>query len=461
MIPRNQIYMRTSELSSLTAMPANGGRIDKKLLLVDYYFPPMGGSGVRRTLGWIKYLREYGWSPLMVTVRGGDASIHDPSLGDRIPADILVHRAPSFEPVRFAKRALRNSPLPLRRLIPWIFFPDRRIGWLLPAIAAGIHILRSQPIDLICSTYSDTITAHLIAYVLKMVSGKPWVADFQDPWSEPYVSSFPTSLHRNIAQVIEQAILKKADHVIVTTSAVRDAYAQKYPSLVRGNVSVIPIGFDSDPFQTTPPASHRSSFRITHFGVFWGSRSPAPFLKGLAQAIKIDNRLAGSIEVKFLGSFDPRYLAMTEEILRDFGLRGKVFLEGFVPYTDGVRILLDSDVLLLVADETEFGKRLVPCKLFDYLAAGRPILALAPEGEAARIVRGANAGMIVNPTDVSRIADAIVHLYGQWQGGHLRPATDKKYVQRFSCQETTKQFASLLDRLISSREVPLSQGEER
>jgi glycosyltransferase involved in cell wall biosynthesis len=346
-------------------------------------------------------------------------------------------------------------------MIPWIFFPDRRIGWLVPAVAAGIYVLRSQPIDLICSTYSDTITAHLIAYVLKMVSGKQWVADFQDPWSEPYVSSFPTALHRNIAQRIEQAILKKADHAIVTTSAVREAYAQKYPSLVRTNVSVIPIGFDSAPFHTKPSASPRSSFRITHFGVFWGSRSPAPFLKGLAQAIKIDRRLAGSIEVKFLGNFDPEYRAMTEGMLRDYGLRGTVFLEGFVPYMDGVKMLLDSDVLLLVADDTEFGKRLVPCKLFDYLAADKPILGLVPDGETARIVRGANAGMIVSPTDVSRIADAIVHLYRQWQEGHLRPATDKKYLQRFSCQETTKQFASLLNRLIASREIPLSQGEER
>jgi glycosyltransferase involved in cell wall biosynthesis len=402
----------------------------------------------------MKYIREYGWSPFVLTVRGGDVPFDDPSLNGDIPANAFVYRTLSFEPVRFAKRMLRRRPVKvgppyhldsLRRLIPWAF-PDRRIGWVPFAIATGMSVLRSHPIDIIYSTYSDTISAHVVAYALKVFSGTPWVADFQDPWSEPYVSALPSPLHRSIARHIEQTVFKTADHVIFTTNAIRETYGQKYRPAARASaMSVIPNGFDPEHFQRPRPDAGGSSLRIVHFGVFWGSRSPGPFLMGLAHAIKTNRRLAADIEVAFVGGFEPRYRRLSYRLLAAYQLEQRVRLVDPVSYLDGVDMLAGADVLLLVLDNTGCGKYLIPCKLFDYLAAGKPILALAPEGETARILRAANAGTIVDPDDVSQIAGAIVRLHEQWREGSLRCAAVREYVQQFSYRETTKSFVSILN----------------
>lgn len=441
----------------------------KKILIIDFFYPPAGGGGVRRTLGWVRYLRRHQWSPIVLTVRSGDCPFQDPSLHHRVPPETPVHRVPSVDPLRLAKKVLRRRPAQsdsgqgaqttyhldwLRGLAPWMLFPDSRLAWVLPAIAKGIALLRSEEIDVLYSTYSNAIAAHFIAYALKTISGKPWVADFQDPWSEGYVSYFPTVVHHTIACRIEEAIIKKSDHIIVTTRAVKQVYENKYRLGNTNRISVIPNGFDHELFATHAPAPRRSSFKLTHFGVFWGSRSPVPFLMGLAQAMKVEPRFAAHAEVQLVGGFEPRHRRAAQRLLKSLDLQRTVHLLEFMPYADGVRKLLDSDVLLLVLDNTDSGKHLVPAKLSDYLGAGKPILALAPEGEAARVVREANAGVVVDPDDIDAVAGAIIDLYTQWQGRGPGWAIQDSYAQRFSYQEITKSFVAVLNGITTAPTTP-------
>ncbi len=440
----------------------------KTILMVDYYFPPLAGSGVLRTVGYVKHLAEFGWTPIVLTVRSGEHYIYDVSLLQRIPDTVYVRRTASLEPVRLVKRLLawsagqrkeleadsRGSGRPLwrgwswvRNLERWILFPDRRIGWLPFAVTQAVAVNRCQSIDVLYST-STAVTSHLIAYLLKKLLHKPWVADFQDPWSQDYDLGFPSAFHKGWAEHLEYLILRNADRVTVTTGPLRRMLLDKHTTIPPNKLIVIPMGFDPDVFKEIQ-AVPQSKFTITHFGNFYSHRSPAPFLTALSLGVREHPGLARDVKVLFFGNFDAKMLALTEELLNRHKLAGIVRLEGTVPQKIGIQHLMSSDVLLLVTDAGGSGRNLIPSKLFEYLATGRPILALAPDGAPADIVRMARAGLIVEPDKVQAIRDAILELYRRWSEGRLAFPVDRELVRRFAWKELTAQFASVLEGVVT------------
>jgi hypothetical protein len=222
----------------------------KNILIIDYHFPPMAGVGVQRTLGYVRHLAEFGWQPVVLTVRPGDKSSWDRTLLERVPGTVNIQRTASIDPVRLSRRMSSRraaGPTPdttagppersqgdrpwkgprwIRDAQYWVFFPDQRIGWLPFALARAVGLSRVLPIDVIYST-SGAITSHLIACVLKRVLGKPWVADFQDPWvQDPYFRSLP--VHRKLGEWIEQTFLQQANRVTFTTEPLRAMFQQEY-----------------------------------------------------------------------------------------------------------------------------------------------------------------------------------------------------------------------------------------
>jgi len=453
--------------------------------MVDYFFPPIGGPGVQRTLGYVKHLAEFGWAPVVLTVRSGEFPIRDVSLLQSVPDAVVVHRTASLEPVRFVKRLLTwasgrrdgsggsslgsGRPLwrgsgRLRNLEKWILFPDRRIGWLPFAVARAVSMSRRQPVDIIYST-STAMTSHLIAYFLKRLLGKPWVADFQDPWLEDYVSHFPTAWHGRAAKRLEELVIRNADRVTVTNEPHRKIIEKSYPAIPPDKLVVIPMGFDPDVFRSVRAVTRRK-FTLTHLGNFYSVRSPATFLAALAKCLGEHEGLEQDIEVLFFGGFDAKVLSDTEQLLDRHGLREVVRLMGFVAHGTGLQHLMSSTVLLLVTDTGVGGRNQIPTKLLEYLATGRPILALAPDGVTAEIVRAANAGLIVRPDSVKDIGDAIFELYRRWRNGNLAFSVDHGVVRKFEWGELTARFASALDDALTcagtgrAKSVPVAIEEE-
>ncbi len=443
------------------------------VLIVDYFFPPVAGPGVARTLGYVNNLSKFGWIPIVLTAQSGDHHYFDISLMERVPSTVDVQRTLSLEPVRFAKRLLimsnsrgrtgldgvaTGSGRPSWRgsrwvsdVERWLLFPDRYIGWLPFAVARAVTLCRRKSIDVIYST-STAVTSHLIAYFLKRFLAKPWVADFQDPLSQNPLLNFASLLHKKALEKIEQLILRNADRVVVTTEEHQRMIQEKF-STRSDKFAVIPMGFDSAAFEGVR-AIRRPKFTLTHFGGFYGSRSPEFFLEALSECMSTRSSLADDVEVLFFGSFDAATLALTERLLARHGLREKVCLKGIVPYKVGLEYLASSAVLLLVADKGGWGRNMSSAKLPEYLAAGRPILALAPEGAIARVVRKARAGLIVEPDDVRGIQEAILELYQLWREGRLTSSVDHDVVRKFAWEELTAEFVAVLTSAVARRITP-------
>ncbi len=438
----------------------------KSVLVIDYYFPPSAGAGVHRTLGYVRHLAEFGWHPVVLTPEHGEHYFYDASLLQWIPPGLTVRRTRSIEPERFVKRILMRTMCdgdrpnhgggpPETRLArqawlrSWLMFPDRRIGWFPFAVGAALRLGRRVPIDVIYST-STAVTSHLVAYTLKTLWRKPWVADFQDPWTEEYDFSFPSPAHRRAALAIERLIVRHADRVTMTTGPMREIFRRKHPMVESEKLQVIPMGFDPQALvgiQRIP----RERFTITHFGNFYGTRSPAPFLRALGACAKRAPMLRGRVEVLFFGSFDPRMRNVAESLVEEHALGDMVHLRDSVSYREGMQHLMNSDVLLLVADAGGNGQCLIPSKLFEYFAVGRPILALAPPGAIAELMREANAGLVVSPDDEAAIEKAILALYDRWRRDALTNPPNRDFVATCTWQARTAQFAVVLDAAVNRR----------
>jgi glycosyltransferase involved in cell wall biosynthesis len=440
----------------------------KTVLIVDYYFPPLAGAGAHRSLGYVRHLQGFGWTPVVLTAEPGSHVFCDTTLVELIPEGLPVLRTASIEPDRLVKRvltrasrhptivrgrgpALRKLVSNLTRVSAWLMFPDRRIGWFPFAVAAGRGAGRRFSPDVIYST-STSVTSHLVADTLRMLWGIPWIADFQDPWTEPYATEFPTPLHRQAAIAVEHLIVHHADQVTVTTEPMRAAYRRRYPRAGADKFHVIPMGYDPRVFR----GLHRMpqhKFVVTHFGNFYATRSPGPFLQALAACLEREPSLRDNAEIRFVGSFEPRLRNVAESLTREHRLDGVLRLLDWVPYRDGLQHLMNSDVLLLVSDPGGCGQNLVPSKLFEYFAVGRPVLALAPPGAIAGLMREAKVGLVVPPDDVHGIQNAILALYRQWRENTLACQPNTEFVAGCTWQARTGRFAAVLDAALGRGEA--------
>ena len=450
-------------------------RSHRAVLMIDYFFPPIGGAGVRRTLGLVRHLADFGWSPTVLTVRQGDFNHYDFDLLQMVPTTVEVRRTASVEPFRFARRVLGRNVDPRKNLdrhgrssgVPWkgpglirdladlLLFPDRRIGWLPFAVAAALKSRRAQRFDALYST-STSVTSHLAALLVKKILGTPWVADFQDPWVDTEFRS--SGFRRTIAEHIESLVLRTADRVTFASEPVRAALQRRY-ALPPDRLMTVLLGFDPDSFAGIEPIA-RSKFTVTHFGSFSCGRSPGSFLRALAQSVRERPGLAEELEVLFFGSFEEEPLAETEALLTQHGLTDIVQLPGLVSYQIGLRYLLSSDILLLIAFPGDDGHNLIPTKLFDYLGAGKAILALLPDGPAADVVRQARAGDVVDPNDVGGIKDLILRLHERWKQGDRSFRADPEVVRRCTVREIARQFSTILDDMVGAAVAPRPRRDQ-
>ncbi len=444
----------------------DGRRGKRAILMIDYSFQPIGGAGSRRTLGYVTHLSRFGWRPIVLTVASGDAYYVDRSSLQTVPPEVTVIRTGSFEPMRYVRRflsstgegarlAARSTYRPavsgqaswIRSVGRWVQFPDRRVGWLPFALARCLVSGLGREIDLIYST-STAITSHLVARILRIVWDKPWVADFQDPWcwAQESLAMFPSVLHRRAAELLEFAILQAADHVTVTTEPIRDMLTRKHPGIPAGKISVIPMGFE--PEWTRRVRHAQDKFTITHLGTFYGPRSPVPFLRALGECLRVHPSMKHSVNVLFFGRFDAATLMETEAAIEEWGLGCVVSLYGPVEHEAAMQKLVDSDLLLLVTDPGTWGRTLVPSKVFEYLGARRPILALAPDGPLAQLLRQVGGAAIVQPTDLSAIAAAIWDFFSLWQQRRLEFAGNEDAIMRLTWARRTQDFVCTIERVM-------------
>ncbi len=430
----------------------------KRVLIFAYFFPPLGGAGVQRIVKFAKYLPTLGWEPTIVTVRSRDYWMADSGLARELGPGVRIQRTRSLTGLAVLRRlaprqagatqgGVRASSagiVRLRRLAGWVLIPDSYIGWVPYAIRAGEALLRERHYDCILTTSSPDST-HLIGQHLARRWRIPWVADFRDPWVRRLSFAPPTAWHRARHVTLERSILRQASRVTVTAEATRDDYLARYAELPREKVQVITNGYDEEDFaglSEVLPA--RDTMQVLHAGQLNPERPARPFLLGLQRFLSRTPHARGRLRVRFLGPCYAGDLAAA----RQLALSDVVTFEAGRTHREIVSELLRSHLLLLMEQDSERGGLILPGKIFEYLRAERPILALLPPGTAWDLVAGLGAGRCVRTGDLEGCAQALSTYFTEYEHGGP-PATSVAHEQlaRFERRALAARLAQLMDSL--------------
>lgn len=407
--------------------------------MVAYHYPPEGGSsGVLRTFKFSKFLPQYNWSPHILTLKESLYPQRDYGLAKDIPATVRVHRTFALDTAKHL--SVRG------RYLGALAVPDRYVGWFPFGLIRGLSVIRSHNIKVLFST-SPSPTAHLIAAMLKALTGIPWVADFRDPWIEEGLHPIPGSLRYHLESKLERAVISHADQVITTTPDLSDEMRRRYPTVEKSKMQCIYNGFDEADFESLALSSTNKKFEIIHAGLVTKEyRDPAPFLKSvsaLVQSGKIDR---SDLKLTFLGGGSYLGSAEFHDSLAQHGLEDVVEISAArISYKETLRRLHDSAVLL-VLQSTEDTRCLIPAKAFEYLRVGKPILALTTDGATEKLLKKYEDCSVANPDDQATQSDALLSFYDRWrQGGAWACAA--RNVMCYERAALTKELAQVFDRL--------------
>ncbi len=414
-----------------------------KVLLVTMYFPPSGGGGVQRPLKFATHLPELG---IETHVLAPDDSkwIHR---DDDLPPPTLawVHRARYLGPkgrkpaeelhgTQGLERFGRQLQLAGRRLL----VPDENVSWNLTAIPAAMRIVKREGIDVIVTT-SPPSSVHLVGAAVKRATGIPWLADLRDSVvAHPHRSAerLAVRVKEQGEHAIAKLITRNADAIVTVSEAIADEMRERSP---KGPVVTIANGSDFDDFAGIE--RHDSDrLRITHAGSFFGKRDPRPFLTALDRTGLTD------VTARFLGDFRSTDREWAEQL----SLGDRLELIPYAPRRRSLELQRDSEVLLLLIPEAGGrGKGVLSGKVFEYLAADRPILAVVPpDGAAAELIRAAGAGVVVAPDDIDGIVAALGDFHARWRAGTLdAPALSEEWRTKVSRRSRVQDFADVLEAL--------------
>jgi hypothetical protein len=430
----------------------------KRVLIITYYWPPSGGSGVQRWLKMSKYLPEYGWQPVIYTTKDAEYPITDPTLEKDVAPEAEVIRRPIVEPYNFYKKFLglkKQEKIKAgfaseskksgwkERLSVWIrgnfFIPDARCWWVKPSVRYLKHYLKEQPVDAIIST-GPPHSMHLIAQKLKKTLNILWIADFRDPWTE---IDFYDELHLTCwadrkQHKLERQVLTQADEVVTVSWN----WAKGLERLGNRDVQVIQNGYDwvFNPTEEKPTLSE--AFTLTHLGVIGPARNAPTLWQALRELKEEIEGFGKSLKIRLVGQVDQSVV----QNLDTCGLTENTELITHVPHDEVKRIQDTTQILLLLVNNAPNAKGILTGKLYEYLASGRPILAIGPEdGDAARLLKETQAGFIVDFEDKDKMKKVIRALYQKYLEGGL-PPNETKEIERYSRKALAGEYAALLNK---------------
>jgi len=427
----------------------------KKVLILTYYWPPGGGAGVQRWLKFAKYLRAFGWEPIIYTAENGEMPVIDNSLEKDIPEGVSILKTKIWEPYSFYKTFIgrkkddkinasflseNKKPTFTERISVWIrgnfFIPDARKFWIRPSVKYLKDYLEKNPVDVIISS-GPPHTMHLIALGLKkQFPAIKWVADFRDPWTnidfyeELMLSSAADKKHKKL----ELDVLSNADTVISVGQTMSEDFKKIYTRQPE-KFHVITNGYDEDDIYKGALEKDKK-FSIAHIGTLVKSRNPESLWKVLKELVNENDNFKKDLEIKLVGKVD----FFVKEQLEKYGLNSFVRKIDYLPHNEVIKEQQKTKVLLLLVNQTKNAKSILTGKVFEYLAAQVPVLAIGPtDGDLAGILNTTKSGLISGFNDESQLKKNILDLYN---GKVIN--FDKNEIARFSRRELTKELSGLL-----------------
>lgn len=402
----------------------------RRVLVLAYYFPPVGGAGVQRTLKFVRYLVPLGWDATVVSTRSRAYGARDETLLAEVPSTTRVIRTAALPVARYLAFALHR--LRLKRVRAFLLWPDGGLGWMPFAFLAAMRAVRRDRPDVLFST-SAPYGAHLVALLVARLTGLPWVADFRDEWAaNPYLVGQPRLL-AGLSERAERAITRGATKVVVAGDYFRLAgLAGDDPRRTE-----IVNGVDQADLERTSGGPPPDRFVLAHVGSIYDIRDPIPALRALASLVTRGVVDVDQVEVRLVGNVWIPGFAPPAGI--------PVTATGYVSHEEAIEEMVSATVLLLYIAPGD----LAPSgKLFEYLASGRPVLCLAPdENLASRLVREWGAGIVAGPGDEGAIEEALTVLWLRWRedGLPLQNEVRARVFERYSRQAGAARLASVLE----------------
>ena len=426
----------------------------KRVLIVTYYWPPCGGVGVHRCLKFAKYLRTFGWEPIICTAENPEYPVLDEGNAKHIAEGIEVLKTRIWEPYTIykwmmgKKREERITDVFVEEqragfranLGIWIrgncFIPDARRFWIGSTVKFLTRYLKDHPVDALM-TNGPPHSAHMIGYKLKRKFNIPWLADFQDPWTESdsYRRLMLNPISRKIHEAMQQRVFHSADKVTICS----ESWKRDLESLGAHDVGVIFWGYDEDDIQEmTGPLS--AKFTISHFGRLGPDRNVSVFWKVVSDLVKNHPNFGKDLEIRLAGFIGE---ALRDEIAA-FGLLNNVKILAHISRKEALAGMRQAQVLLLIINDEPNAQGRLPGKFFEYLASRRPILVLGPEGsDAASILHELHAGRTCGYRDYESTKATILQLYEKYSKNDLPDNVTP--IEHYSNKNTTRTLALCLD----------------
>ena len=442
----------------------------KRLLVVAYFFPPIGGGGCQRTLKLVRYLEPLGWTSTVVTARDPDYWILDPTLLEEVPRSTEVIRAPGATPHRLV-RLLARGGVPvewrqgardpgafrnLRRLQSWLLVPDGYRQWARQAERAAARRIEAGGVDAIWTTSSPE-SAHLAGLGLKRRFALPWIADFRDPWVGRVTYAPPTPWHDGRHRALERAVIEGADRITLVSEAMVALYRDRYPAVPPERFVYVPNGVDSDDWlrsgrlASTAAAIEdadrdRGRFVLLHAGQLAHRPTARTLLRAVRRVIEADPSAAGAMRLRFLGGNEE----LLPRDLDDPDLRTVVDLKPSRPHLEALAAMRRADALVLLGHGGGADSLLYTGKIYEYLTSGRPVLGILDPGPGADLLRASGAGPVCPAGDVGAAAEAIGRWFAAWRrDGRLPAAIRPPEAASWERSAATARVAGLLASLDS------------
>jgi len=427
-----------------------------RVLIVTYYFPPAGGPGVQRALGFVRHLPSFGWDPVILTVQDGTFFNRDERGLDLVPPTVPVYRARAIEPFGFYNR-LRGRPVHeavpvghvgqtaapglLARIAGFVranlFIPDARIGWVPFARRAAERIIRQGGIDAIL-TSSPPHSVHLIGRGVARRTKLPWVADFRDPWTKIYYNAdLPRiGLARRVDEHLEQSCVRRATRIATVNELVRDSLGPE-----AAGATVVRNGYEEEDFRGEV-AAIRDRFALVYVGNLIAQEDTSTLFRVLGEMAAADAGLREALRLVFVG----RIHGGVRSELERHGLADRADFVGFVPHGEAIAWVRRATALLFVGVEN-----LISAKIFEYAASGRPILALAPiGGDIDRLLRDVGAPGVIEHGDAAGIRERFAQLFRAWRQNGLSGRPPMTGAEQLSRRGQTERMAALLDEALAA-----------
>ena len=420
-----------------------------KVLIITYYWPPAGGSGVQRWLKFVKYLQNFNIEPVVYTISNPNYPIEDHSLLNEIPENIEILKHHIWEPtnILFWKKNLQHNSgisntsksIFLSFIRGNFFIPDPKLFWIKPSVNYLQKYLNKTTVDVIISSVPPHST-HLIAQKLHQKNKVKWLADFRDPWSDVYYNKDFKELPfaRNKNKKLEELVLKNADCVLTVSNTLKKEFSKS-----ANRVEVLTNGFD-DEFMKSAKVALDEKFTISYIGMLPKQSNPENLFRVLQLLCSKNKNFKNDLQLNFIGDISD---SVKRAVLKNQLANNTRFIN-YVDHSIAIEYQRKSQVLLLLIPNIKKNKGILTGKLFEYLIAGRPIFAIGPEkGDLAQILEDTDVGVVVDFENEEKQASEILKLYDQYKNGNLEMSS--KNIHKYHRKEITKKLAFIINSLHS------------